>query len=174
MTDIRTILKEAPEYYHSYIMRVKDRDPMKYMEKQIEIFDDFLDSIDPDMFEKSYAEGKWTIKEVVGHIIDCERIFAYRALRISRGDKTPLPGFEENDYIKASGYNYYEMDDLQDEFHLLRQANQMMFKNLSDNELSRTGIANDQEISARAIMYIMCGHVTHHMMVIKERYLKKS
>lgn len=119
----------------------------------------------------SYGEDKWTVKELLGHIIDGERMFAYRAFRISRGDATPIEGFEQNDYIENARANGRSMDDLLDEFELLRLANVIFFTNLNDQDWRRMGTASERPVSVRALGYIMAGHVTHHVNILNERYI---
>ena len=119
----------------------------------------------------AYAEGKWTLKEALSHLIDGERIFAYRILRISRGDKTPIEGFEQDDYIATSNANSLSFANLLEEFDLQRRSNLILVKNISDEASRLMGTASDNPISVRALVYIMAGHVTHHLRVINERYL---
>ncbi len=118
-----------------------------------------------------YAEGKWSLKEVMVHIIDTERIMAYRALRISRQDEINLAGFDEKKYIWNANSKDIKFIDLLKEFSLLRKANILMFKGISNEMLELKGNANDSPISARALGYILSGHVLHHLKIIKERYL---
>ena len=119
----------------------------------------------------AYAEGKWSIKEVLSHLIDGERMFAYRLFRISRGDKTPIEGFEQDGYIENANANGRSFGDLLEEFSLLRRANLMLVKNLNDEGWSRVGTANQVNVTARALTYIMAGHIEHHLGILKERYL---
>jgi uncharacterized damage-inducible protein DinB len=124
-----------------------------------------------DKFDYRYAEGKWTIKEIIQHIIDTERIFSYRALRISRNDKTPLPGFEENDYVDNTDANKRGLQELLTELSAVRHATLLLFKSFSEEQLARIGIASENEISVRAIGFIIIGHQKHHQKVFEERYL---
>ena len=107
--------------------------------------------------------GKWTIKELLSHLIDAERMFAYRMLRISRGDKTPIEGFEQDGYIENSNANNRSFADLLDEFDLQRRSNMLLINNLSDEAASRMGTANENQISVRSLAYILAGHVRHHL-----------
>ena len=118
-----------------------------------------------------YADGKWTIKEILQHIIDTERIFAYRALRIARQDQTPLPGFEQDDYVLSSNTNNRSLESLVKEFTAVRHATIELFDSFNEEMLLAIGIASQNSISVRAIGYIIIGHVNHHNTVIKERYL---
>lgn len=119
----------------------------------------------------AYADGKWTIKEVLSHLIDGERIFSYRILRISRGDETPIEGFEQDGYIATSNANNRSFADLLDEFDRQRQANLLMINNIDEAGLGRIGTASGNPITARALVYISAGHVEHHLRILNERYL---
>ena len=121
--------------------------------------------------EFRYAEGKWTIKDIILHLIDAERIFAYRALRIARNDNTALPGFEENDYVVAANANNREYESLLAEYETVRNATISLFETFSSEDLLRLGTASNNSVSVRAIGYIMLGHELHHKNVILERYL---
>lgn len=119
----------------------------------------------------AYAEQKWTIREILQHLIDTERIFCYRALRIARNDKTNLPGFDENDFARNSKANSRTLQDLTEEFKTVRHATLSLFRNFDAEDWTKTGMASNSEISLRAIGFIMAGHVIHHQRIIKERYL---
>ena len=131
----------------------------------------FVQNIPMDKFDYRYAEGKWTIKDIIQHVIDTERIFAYRALRISRNDTTPLPGFEENDYVENTKANERGIQDLLAEFSAVRYATLFLFKSFSEEQLKRMGTASGTAISVRAIGFIIIGHQKHHQNVFQERYL---
>ena len=131
----------------------------------------FVQNIPLEKFDYRYAEGKWTIKDIIQHIIDAERIFGYRALRISRNDKTPLPGFMENDYIENTNANGRSIQDLLTEFSAVRHSNLLLFKNFSEEQLVRLGTASNHTISVRALGFLMIGHQKHHQKVFQERYL---
>jgi uncharacterized damage-inducible protein DinB len=118
-----------------------------------------------------YAEGKWTVKEILGHLIDAERIFAYRVLRIARNDTTPLPGFDENAYVAASNAQKRSMEELLNEFAVVRASTLALLKSLSPPILEYTGTVSNHPISARALAYIIAGHELHHLDIIRERYL---
>ncbi|MGB2669932.1 MAG: DinB family protein [Candidatus Acidiferrum sp.] len=117
-----------------------------------------------------YAADKWTVKDVLGHIADSERIFAYRALRIARGDKTPIEGFEQDDYVRGAGFNERPLASLVEEFADVRSASLALFRSLGKEAWLRRGTANKNEISVRALAYITAGHELHHRQVIEERY----
>jgi uncharacterized damage-inducible protein DinB len=124
-----------------------------------------------DKFDYQYAEGKWTIKEIIQHLIDSERVFSYRALRISRNDKTPLPGFDENDYVANSNGKERSLQSLLTEMAVVRQSTLSLFNSFSHEQLTKIGNASNREVSVRAIGFIIIGHQKHHQKVFSERYL---
>jgi hypothetical protein len=162
---------EYPEYFETYIKLVKDDNVFRFMESQILGMQAFLSEIPEDKEAFTYSEGKWTLKEVFGHVIDTERIMSYRALRFARNDKTPLAGFDEKEYVKHSNFNDRSIYELAHEFGLVREANLAMFKSFDEAALSRKGIANDNELSVKALIYVIAGHTMHHMNVIRSKYL---
>jgi hypothetical protein len=162
--------EEFPIFYKGYVDTVSD-DVLAELEQQIESFSALLRSIPAEKASFAYAEGKWTIKELAGHVIDTERIMAYRALRIARNDATPLPGFEENDYVANAHFADRSLENLADEFAALRKANMYLIRSLNAIEIDRSGISNDKPISVRALIFIMAGHVNHHVAILKQRYL---
>ena len=117
-----------------------------------------------------YAEGKWTIKEVIGHVIDAERIFAYRALRFARGDSTPLSGFEQDDYVPNGSFNKRSLSDLADEYEHVRRSTISLFANLDQEAWNRRGISNNNESSVRGLAFITAGHERHHVEILRTRY----
>jgi hypothetical protein len=117
-----------------------------------------------------YAADKWTVKEALGHVTDSERIFAYRALCIARGDRTPLSGFEQDDYVRAGGFGERTLTDLVEEFALVRSATSAFFHSLGDDVWLRRGVANKNEVTVRALAFIIAGHELHHREILKERY----
>jgi uncharacterized damage-inducible protein DinB len=125
----------------------------------------------PEIADHRYAEGKWSVKEVVGHVCDAERIFSYRILRIARADQTPLAGFDENAYVPAGNFAARTLESLLAEFAAVRQATIALIASLPDEAWARTGIANDNLISARALAYITTGHELHHREILLTRYL---
>ena len=132
---------------------------------------DFFNSLPSNKLEFKYAEDKWTIKEVFQHIIDTERIFMYRCFRIGRHDKTPLSGFEQNDYIEPSAANNKTLESLVEEYQTVRQNSIILLKSLSEKDLKFTGNANGNNMSARAAAFSVLGHELWHLKIIKERYL---
>lgn len=162
---------EFAPYYNTYISLVEGNGVMPVLEAQSAELKSVFSNVPEEKGNYAYAEGKWTTKEVLSHLIDGERIFAYRVLRISRGDATPIEGFEQNGYIENSNANNRSFAELLDEFELQRRSNLLLLKNLSEEGSRRMGTASDNPISARALAYIMAGHVTHHVGILNERYL---
>jgi hypothetical protein len=144
---------------------------IKHLENNFKVVKDFILSIPEEKLLYRYAENKWTIKEMLVHIMDDERIYAYRALRIARNDKTPLPGFEQDDYIPYSRANERILEDIFQEYATIRNATVSLFNSFDDEAFMRTGIANDHIVSVRALAYHIAGHELHHMNMIKEKYL---
>ena len=117
-----------------------------------------------------YAAGKWTVKEVLGHITDTERIFAYRALRFASADQTPLPGFEQDDYVRSGGFSERTLADLAEEFGTVRSASISLFRSFKQDAWPRRGKANEKEVTVRALAFITAGHQIHHRIILEERY----
>ncbi|MGK9127766.1 DinB family protein [Olivibacter sp. SA151] len=161
---------EFPAFYATYIDTVFG-DVMHVLNEQITSFPAFLEAIPAGRSDYAYAEGKWTIKEVVGHVLDTERIMAYRALRFARNDTKALPGFEQEDFVLNARFNERSLASLAEEFVLLRKSNMALFNTFNETELNRRGLASDRLISVRAFLYIVAGHLNHHKNIIKERYL---
>lgn len=159
------------EYYNTYVSLVPGDEAMSVLDAQPAELRAIFSSIPEEKGSYAYATGKWTIKEVLSHLIDGERIFAYRILRISRGDETPIEGFEQDGYIENSNANNRTFADLLEEFDLQRRSNMLMLRNISDEDSQRMGTASDKPVSVRALAYIAAGHVTHHVNILKERYL---
>jgi len=164
--------EEYAPYYHRYIVLVPDGDIIKIMKKQIKELEKFCYGISPRKSLNRYAPDKWSIREVIGHIIDTERIMAYRALSIARNGQNNLPGFDQDEYVKNSNYNDIKLKNMVDEFCAVRTANIYLFKMLSEEVSERKGTTNNNPVSVRALAYIMAGHAAHHMNVIKEKYLR--
>ena len=153
---------EFAPYYENYIKLVPEQDIVKGLLKQKEEMLHFFKSIPVFKHEYRYAEGKWTVKDIILHLIDAERIFAYRALRIARGDETALAGFDENEYADAAKTHHRTLKDLVHEFQSVRAATLSLFQSLGEEELSRLGTANGAAVSPNAIGYIIIGHAQHH------------
>jgi hypothetical protein len=162
---------EYNEYYDRYVSLIDETNIVSAFENQLSEMQKLFQEISEEKSGFAYAEGKWTIKEVVGHLIDGERIFGYRALRISRGDETPIEGFEQDGYVENAPFNDYNFSDLVKEFELVRQSNILFFKYLKETDWTRTGTASESPVSVRALAFIMVGHVRHHANILRERYL---
>jgi len=155
----------------TYLKEAGDVNLIEELEISLHDFIRFVQNIPLDKFDYRYAEGKWTIKDIIQHMIDTERIFAYRALRFSRNDKTPLPGFEENDYAVNTDAGKRSIQDLLTEFSAVRHSTLLFYKSLSDEQLKRIGTASNIQISTRALGFVIIGHAKHHQNVFQERYL---
>jgi hypothetical protein len=162
---------EYAPYYNTYISKVPDGNIIELLTQQIESVKEVFQSISEEKSLFKYAPEKWTIRQVLGHMNDGERVFPYRALRFSRNDKNALAGFDQNEFVKESNFNNVKLADLLDEFIKTRESNIVMFKNFSEEMWTRRGIASNNEITVRAFPYIMYGHVIHHLNVLKEKYL---
>ncbi|MFZ0598507.1 MAG: DinB family protein [Flavobacterium sp.] len=157
--------------FANYVSEAGEVNLIEELEISLHDFIRFVQNIPLDKFDYRYAEGKWTIKEIIQHLIDCERIFAYRALRFSRNDKTALPGFEENDYVDNTEADKRGIQDLLTELSAVRHSTLLFYKSLSDEQLKRTGTASTHQISAGALGFVIIGHQKHHQKVFEERYL---
>ena len=157
--------------FKTYFQAAGEVELVEELEICLHDFIRFVQNLPMDKFDYRYAEGKWTIKEIIQHIIDTERILAYRALRISRNDSTPLPGFDENNYANNTAANTRSLQDLLTELSAVRHSNLLLFKSFSLEQLLSRGIASDQPISVRAIGFMLIGHQKHHQKVFAERYL---
>ena len=162
---------EYAEYYDRYISLVEENDIVAVLENQLSELEKALQSITEEKSHYAYGPEKWTIKELVGHLTDGERMFSYRALRISRDDQTPIEGFEQDGYIENSNFNNVSFSDLTAELLYARRANLIMFKSLSGEAWQRMGTASGNPVSVRALAYIMAGHIRHHLNILNERYL---
>ena len=162
---------EYDPYYGKYIALVPESEIIGPLDSQPDELQGLFSTVSEDRGTHAYDDGKWTVKEVLSHLIDGERMFAYRVFRIARGDKTPMEGFEQDGYIENSYANTRSFSDLLGEFAQLRQANMAFFRNLKDDDWIRTGTANNAEISVRSLAWIMAGHIRHHVDILKSRYL---
>lgn len=163
--------ESLPEYYKYYISLVEEDNGLLAMESQIIKMQKFISEIPLEKEEYRYAPGKWTIKEIFGHITDTERIFAYRALCIARGDENSLPGFDENIYVSNANFNARSLFDLVHEFSLVRESNLVMFRSFDSEAKNRVGIANKNRVSVSSLLFMILGHEIHHLKVIRDRYL---
>ena len=146
---------------------------LKYLDDNLQEIKQLTANLSEDQLLYQYAPGKWTIKQILQHIMDAERVFSYRALAIARGDKTPLPGFAENEYAaKAANANNRSIADLLQEYELVRQSSLALFNSFDDDAFDQVGTANNVTIGVKALPYYCAGHEKHHISIIKERYLK--
>jgi hypothetical protein len=162
---------EHAPYYGKYIAQVPDGDLISMLREQIMETVGLLGGLPEGKANFAYAPGKWTIKEVIGHMIDVERVMAYRALRIARADTTDLPGFDENAWVPVANFGARTIADLLEEFQVVRAATVHLAKHLDAEALARRGSANKNGISVRALLYIIAGHERHHLALFRERYL---
>ena len=167
----RPEITEYDPYYERYVLLVPEDDIKGVLAMQLQELRGLFAGVPEQKGQFAYADGKWTIKQLLGHLIDGERMFAYRVLRISRGDETPIEGFEQDGYIENAHANRRTFAELIEEFELLRRANCIMFNNLNDGDWVRAGTASGVGVSVRALAYIMAGHVRHHINILRARYL---
>ncbi len=161
---------EYAPYYGKYVSLVSGDDILAVLEKQPPEIAALLSTCTEAKGGFRYAPGKWSVKEVLGHVIDTERIFSYRALRIARNDKTPIEGFEQDDYVKHGSFGRCALTALVVEFESVRQATQSLFRGLDEAAWVRRGVANQNQVSVRAIAFIIAGHERHHAKILQEKY----
>ena len=164
-------INEYADFYKSYIEALDNVELIEELEICLHEFIKFVRNIPMDKFDYQYQDGKWTIKEIIQHLIDSERVFGYRALRISRNDKTPLPGFDENSFVDNSNGKERSLQSLLTEMAVVRQSTLSLFNSFSQEQLLNIGIASNKEVSVRAIGFIIIGHQKHHQKIFSERYL---
>ena len=162
---------EYDPYFDRYIRLAPKGDIIVQLEAQFGETARLLDRVPAKRGSFRYAPGKWTLTEVIGHVADTERVFAYRALRFSRNDRTPLPGFEQDDFVAQGAFGARTLAAVTAELAAVRAATIALFKGLTPEQLLRRGIANNVEMSVRAVPYLLAGHELHHVAVIRERYL---
>jgi hypothetical protein len=173
MLDLKITKPAAGEYnpyYSRYIDLVPDGDILSTLASQIGLTVSTLRAISDAGSLKRYAPGKWSIREMLGHMNDAERIFAYRALRIARGDQTPLPGFEQDDYIAPGHFDSRPWPSLIEEFDSIRASNLALFRGFNDEAWRRQGTASNNPVTVRALAYIIAGHERHHLNMLHEKY----
>ncbi|HYL85035.1 MAG TPA: DinB family protein [Candidatus Angelobacter sp.] len=161
---------EYADYYAKYISHVPGADFLSVLDTERSQMAKLFAARSERDGNFSYAPGKWTVKETLGHVTDTERIFSYRALRIGRGDTTPLPGFEQDDFVRNGGFAARTLADLAEEFAAVRGATLSLFRSFGEEALSRRGVASQKEITVRALGFISAGHQIHHRMILEERY----
>ena len=169
------ITKPQPDEYSPYHATYIDKVPAGPIIEILEYLRDntynFFSRMTAAQADYAYAEGKWTLKEVLGHMIDTERVFAYRALCFSRGDKAPLPGFEQDDYMANSSFDLRSIQSLANEFKAVRESNIFLYSSFSDEQSMIFGTANNNPLSVRALVYMTAGHELHHLDIVKEKYI---
>jgi DinB superfamily len=165
---------EHAPYYSKYVSLVPEGDVVATLSQQLDKTLSLLSSLTPGQADSRYAPDKWSIKELLGHVIDTERIFGYRALRFARNDQTPLNGYEQDDYVRAANFGERELSDLADEFANVRRANIHLFRSLDETAWLRRGVASDNEVSVRGLAYIIAGHELHHIGILRSRYLQSA
>ena len=171
MTHIRPKPADYAPFYEKYIALVPQGDLLATLELQASQWKSMLGGLSPAQSEFRYEPAKWSIKEVVGHVIDTERIFSYRALRIARGDQTPLSGFEQDDYIKEGNYAARTLANLSEEFATVRASTLSLLRSFSAEAWTRRGNANQKEVTVCALGFITAGHAQHHRLILEQRYL---
>ena len=159
------------EYYHGYIQLIEGDDPVSILEKQMKTTQKFLQEIPADKERFKYAENKWSVKEVIGHMLDTEKVMYYRALCIARGENKSLPGFEQDEYVKEANFNCLDISDLIMDYRLTRQSSILLYKNFDEIILEKRGKADNKEVTVLALAFIIVGHEAHHIKVLKEKYL---
>jgi len=165
---------DATEYaphYGKYISLIPEGDLIKMLSEQLNNTLAILRNISEAQSLTRYEPGKWSIKEVIGHLTDTERIMSYRALRIARADETPIPGFEQDDYVRAANFDTRPFIEIVNEFQAVRQATLALFRGFDEAALARRGTASNLAISAHALTHIVAGHERHHMNVLQTKYL---
>ena len=154
----------------AYVALVEENDILSAMEQQSSATQKLLAALDETRAGFRYRDDKWSIKEVIGHVADAERIIGYRALAVARGETQPLPGFDENEYVRNANFDEWRVGDLAEQYALVRRANIVLFKNLQAEAWERRGTANGQSVSVRGLVYVIVGHERHHLGILRERY----
>jgi uncharacterized damage-inducible protein DinB len=162
---------EYAEYYAHYIKQVGNYNLLEVLKESAQALNNLFNTISDDKMNYKYADNKWTIKDMLLHIVDAERVFAYRALRFARADNTNLPGFEHNDYVDGSNANYRSKSSLLNEYNAQRASTIQLFTNFTEEMLLQTGIASGNPMSVRALGFVIAGHEIHHCHIIKKHYL---
>ena len=161
---------EYPEYFRRYTSLVPEHDVLELLERQGGETLRLLSGLSEEQALYRYAPGKWSVKQVIGHVSDTERVFTYRALRFSRNDATALPGFEQDDFVAGANFDERPFGDVLEEFRSVRAASLTFFRSLNAELALRTGVANEMTFTVRSVPYILAGHERHHVSVLKERY----
>lgn len=163
--------QEYNAYYEQYVRLVPEGDISNILAESLKSTTEFLSDIPQDKWNSRYAEGKWSLKQVLGHVNDGERIMSYRLLRIARGDKTPLAGFDQDELMKGISFDDYALSELIEDYMHIRRSTLSLIRGLNEDAWERIGLVSDNDMSVRALAYIIAGHEIHHLNIIKERYL---
>jgi len=169
----RPLKNEYSPYYKTYIQLVPEGDLITILEEQLATTLQLLSPVREEQWDYRYAPGKWTLKDVIGHIIDNERVMSYRLLRIARGDNTPLPGYDQDEFMKNDPFQSVTLPDLLEDYTAVRRSTITLLQLLPQQAWERLGSANGTILSARALACIIAGHELHHLAIIKERYLSQ-
>ena len=167
-------LTRIPPYYHKYINLVESLSLNEALEKYQTELVSILSELPEELWNYRYAPGKWSIKELVQHLIDGDRVFCYRALRFARHDQTELPGFDENLFAEYSEADRRSREELLEELKSVQRSSALMFQSFSEDQLNQSGVANENSVYVKGLGYIIAGHTRHHLQVLQERYLKKE
>jgi len=167
----RPTKEEYGGHFGTYIDIVPEGNIVDILADDLKSTSEFLSDLPLEKAEHRYAPGKWSIKEVIGHIADTERIMSYRLLRIARGDSTPLPGFDQDEYMKYVDFDVYTLSDLIENYISVRKATLSLVRGLTDEAWARTGTASNTVMSAKALAYVVAGHGLHHIRIVKDKYL---
>jgi uncharacterized damage-inducible protein DinB len=171
MTQNRPKTGDYATFYEKYIVLVPEGEFLQILETQLREWQRLLGDLSEEQADFRYQPGKWSIKDMIGHVSDSERIFAYRLLRIARGDQTPLAGFEQDDYVRTANSSARKRSDLLEEFTAVRRATIALVSSMDDSAWVRRGVASQREISATAMAFVIAGHERHHRRILEERYL---
>jgi hypothetical protein len=158
-------------FYSSYVNLVPEEDLVSALHTSIQELHDALETIPIEKADHAYAEGKWTVKELLQHIIDTERVFSYRAMAFARGEQQSLPGFDENAYAAHALVSHRHLNEMKEELMMLRRSVYLMYKGFAESSMTNRGLANNNPVTVLALGYIIIGHVRHHIHILQERYL---
>jgi hypothetical protein len=165
---------QVPAFYDTYINAVKENDLAAALKKSLKQFLKTVKNIPSKKIDYAYAEGKWTVREMLQHMIDAERVFAYRALWFARKDQAPLPGFDEKNWAVTANASKRDWDDMIEEFSYVRKSTQALFAAMDEEQLRSSGVANNNTINVAGLGFVCAGHLNHHLRVLQERYLTKN
>ncbi|MFT5336600.1 MAG: hypothetical protein ACI9YL_000597 [Luteibaculaceae bacterium] len=163
--------KEYPDYHQTYMDKVQGKNALQELEDSFTLWEDFIMDLEEDKGDFAYANGKWTVKEVLQHIVDTERVFQFRALSFARNEKAELNGFDHNVYVQESRCNFKTVEDIDNEFVVTRNATLALFRSFDEDQLKRMGKCSGNEMSVRALGNLMGGHMRHHLIILNSKYL---